>query len=308
MSQLNDSGGRPYDLGASEYLVYRVLVERREQDNHETGRTKFFKLACLTDRRLLEQEGLDVGFPRHWYKYGEVVEEHSIDSSVIFAPSANYQAGQAYYPANQVSEADFPLDEGIKNPIFKTANAVVQEHGKKNRKQLEKLQYREYASEEFIERYSDLRWHLSAESQTREGGQQSLDVFSDGPTRTEQLLDEMFLTYPEDEYEELYEHYLTWDDTMRMLVEEGAHPGRQLAFLEFFIEKLSQITLRFEYRRNVPEERLEAWREERPDQIEELDIKLESVRQRLIEQRPTSEIFYELSESYDRVILGAEGE
>lgn len=303
MPQSDDSDGSTYDLGGSEYLVYRVLMERREQDNQETGRTKFFKLSCLTDRRLIEQEDIDIGFPRHWYKYGEVVEEHSVDSSVIFAPSANHQKGQAYYPANQVGEADFSLDEDVKNAIFRTANAVVQEHGQKNRKQLEKLQYREYAYEEFIEKYSDLRWHLSAESQAREGGLQSLDAFNDGPSQTEQLLDEMFLTYPEDEYEELYEYFLTWDDTMRMLIEEDAHPGRQLAFLEFFIEKLSQITLRFKYRQNIPDERLESWREERPDQIKDLDTRLESVRQGLIDRRPTSEIFYELADSYDQVIL-----
>lgn len=308
MTQSDASDGSTYDLGASEYLVYRVLMERREQDNRETGRTKFFKLSCLTDRRLIEREGVDIGFPRHWYKYGEVVEEHSIDSSVIFAPSANHQGGQAYYPANQVGEADFSLNEDLKNAIFRTANTVVQEHGHKNREQLEKMQYRKYAYEEFIERYSDLRWHLSAESQARESGLQSLDAFNDKPSLTEQLLDEMFLTYPEDEYEDLYEYFLTWDDTMRMLIEEDAHPGRQLAFLEFFIEKLSQITLRFKYRHNVLEERLESWRRERPDQIGDLDKRLESVRQGLIDQRPTSEIFYELADSYDQVILTGAGE
>lgn len=299
----DDSESDAFDLGASEYLVYRVLMERREQDNKETGRTKFFKLACLTDRRLQEEEGMDIGFPRHWYKYGEVVEEHSVDQSVIFAPSANHQEGQAYYPANQVGETDFSLDEELKNAIFRTANAVVQEHGQKNRKQLEQYQYREYADEEFIKNYGDLRWHLSAESQAREGGQQSLDAFDDGPSQTERLLDEMFLTYPEEEYDELYEYFLTWDDTMRMLIEEDAHPGRQLAFLEFFIEKLSQITLRFRYKQHIPEERLESWQEERPSHIEELDTKLESVRQDLIDQRPTGEIFYQLADSYDETIL-----
>lgn len=308
MSHPDELGGSAYDLGAAEYLVYRVLMERREQDNQETGRTKFFKLACHTDRRLSEREDIDIGFPRHWYKYGEVVEEHSIDGSVIFAPSANHQEGQAYYPANQVGEADFTIDEDLKNAIFRTAKAVVQEHGQKNRKQLEQLQYREYAHEEFIEKYSDLRWHLSAESQAHEENQQSLDAFSDSPSQSKRLLDQMFRTYPEDEYEELYEYYLTWDDTMRMLIEAETHPGRQFEFLEFFIEKLSQITLRFKYRQNIPEERLESWQEERPGQIEDLDKRLESVRQGLIDQRPTSEIFYELAESYDQAILTEAGE
>ncbi|QLH76669.1 hypothetical protein HZS55_04840 [Halosimplex rubrum] len=303
MSDSDGSEGSEYNLGASEYLIYRVLMERREQDNQETGRTKFFKLSCLTDRKLIEEFEINIGFPRHWYKYGEVVEEHSINQSVIFSPSANHQQGQAYYPANQVSEADFDLEEDLKNAIFSAANSVVQEHGQKTRKQLEQLQYREYAHEGFIEKYSDLRWHLSAESQAREGGIQSLDAFMEGPSQTELFLDEMFLAYPEDEYDELYEYYLTWDDTMRMLVEEDSHPGRQLAFLEFFIEKLSQVTLRFKYRQNIPEDRLEDWRNERPSQIQELDTRLESVRQGLIDERPTSDIFYELAESYDEVIL-----
>ena len=308
MSQPDNSNNSTRDLGASEYLVYRVLMERREQDNQETGRTKFFKLSCLADRRLIERENIEIGFPRHWYKYGEVIEEHSIDSSVIFAPSANHQNGQAYYPANQVGEADFQVEEDLKNTIYRVANAVVEEHGQKNRSQLERYQYREYAYEEFIEKYSDLRWHLSAESQAREGGQQSLEILNDMPSQSEQILNEMFLTYPENEYGELYDYFLTWDDTMRMLIEEDTHPGRQLEFLEFFIEKLSQITLRFKYRQNIPEDRLQSWRDEKPEQVKELDAELESVRQRLIDQRPINEIFYELADSYDQVILTGAGE
>jgi len=302
-SNTDDSGGEAYSLGAPEYLVYRVLTERHEQDNRETGRTKFFKLACLTDHRLIEREDIDIEFPRHWYKYGEVLEEHSIDRSVIFSPSANPQSGQAYYPANQVGESDFAVEEDVKNAIFQAANAVVNQHGQKDREQLERLQYSEYAQEEFIEKYGRLRWDLAAQANAREGGQQPIGAFTDAPSTTEELLDEMLFAYPKEEYSDLYGQYLTWDDTMRMLIEESAHPGRQLEFLEFFIEKLSQIILRFKYRKDIPEERLESWREERPDQIEELNEELEGVRQGLIDERPTSEIFYELSESYDRAIL-----
>lgn len=293
----------PY-LGPAEYLLYRVLVERREQDNIETGRTKFFKLACLANARLQDEYDLDVELPWHWYKYGGVVEAHSYDRSIVFAPSANHQDGQAYYPAKEVEESDFDISDQTAEVIGEAARRTVEEYGTWDRDELEQLHYEEFAPNEFIRLYSELRWGLVAlildDGNFR---QRSISEFQIGDDHyLEQTLDEMLVAFPEVEYANIYEYYLAWDDTMRLLVEEDARPKVMHDFLEMFITRLSEITLRFVHRHNIPERRLEQWRGERPGKIEALDRSIQEVRTGLLEDRPSQHILQSVAEAYEATI------
>lgn len=293
----------PY-LGPAEYLLYRVLVERREQDNLETGRTKFFKLACLTDALLHDEYELDVKLPWHWYKYGGVVEAHSYDRSIVFAPSANHQDGQAYYPANEIEESDFDISEESADIIRESARLTVDEYGTWDRDDLEQLHYKRFAPNGFIQLYSDLRWGLVAlildDVNFR---QRSISEFQIGEDHyIEQHLDEMLVAFPDEDYEDTYEHYLAWDDTMRLLVEEDARPKAMHDFLEMFITRLSEITLRFVHRHNIPERRLKQWREERPEKVKKLHNSIQEVRIGLLEGRPSQNILQSVAEAYEETI------
>lgn len=302
----NTQGGESEELefGAPEYLGYRVLQERFNQDNSETGRTKFFKLCCLTNRELIQEYERDIGLPWHWDKYGGVIEEHSVNRGFFFAPSANHQEGQAYYPANEVSETDFGVNEDLQEDIFAAARTVVRRHGRKTRQELQEIQYQEYAPNDFIRTYSDLRWHLVSLS-LKQVGQQTLSDFprDDSPNYTEQRLNEMFRKFPEDEYEEIYEQYLTWDDTMRLMLEEDASTRELHDFFEVFVENLSKVCLRIVHRENIPNKRVNQWEEEIPDHIEKLQNQISEVRKALLEERSEYTVLNTVAEAYDETIL-----
>lgn len=304
MSEAGDDIG---ELGAPEYLVYRVLVDRDNQNNRETSRTRIHKLCCLADLRLREAYDRDIGLPRHWDLYGRVTEEHSINRNVIFAPNANTFGGQAYYPADQVGESDFDhLDESLRQDIFSAVRDTVKEHGHKTAEELQKFQYRNYAPNDFIRAYADLRWHLQALSlEQHEQRQSAFYDFEAEETKTdvEELLDEMLVNFPKEEYEIIYEPYLIWDDTMRLMGEQEARPREQLDFLEFFIQKISKIVLRFVHRENVPDHRIERWEEERQEHLEELRSHVEQVREQLLKDRPLSGVLESVSESYNETVL-----
>lgn len=251
-------------LGPPEYLVYRVLVERYDQDNKETGRTRTHKLSCLTDRHLAEEYDRHIQLPTHWYMYGRTIDEASISNDISFTPAANYFDGQAYYPADQVSDSDFEhLDEGVKDDIFNAAREVIDRYGKKSAEELEQIQYQEYAPNDFIRAYGELRSYIG-EALLSDTGQRSFDDYVPDSERTvfEAILDEMLVNFPKEEYE-LYEIYLVWDDTMRLLYKQGASPRELHNFFESLIQALSEAILRFKHRSHVPEERLRKWRENR---------------------------------------------
>lgn len=281
------------DLGPPEYLSYRTLRERRSQFGGETSRTQFHKLCCLADRYLKDELQRDIGFPKHWYKYGRMAHEGLISSAVTFTPQANHKPGQAYYPADRVSDGDFDhLDEDLKDDIFSAARRVVADHGDKTAQELEELQYTSDAPNEFVEAFGNLRWHLSARTIAQED-QSALDAFvtEERKTSMEDLLDDMLRDFPEDEYGEVYEEYLLWDDTFRLLYDQGASPRVLKEFLESFIDSLSKICLRFEDNSNIPDEEIESWEEEKTDEISNLKESIKRKRKLVVQERhPTDEL------------------
>ncbi len=295
--------GSDFDLGPPEYLVYRILWELRENTSGETGRTKFHKLCILADKKLKEEYDREIGLPQYWYKYGKTLAESEINDSVTFTPHSNHRRGYAYYPAEQVSESDFEhLDEALKDDIFEAAIEIVDEHGDKGYQELEKYQYENFPPYEFITAYGDFRWYLSSISLDRD--QKTFEYFIDPSEKStiEELLDEMLISFDEDEFAEIYDLYLDWDDTARLLNEEGASARELLDFTETFIEAIAKAVLRFKERSHISEARLEKWEEEKKEVLNDLEKKIQRRRQSALSGRSLSGELHDVSESYNKTI------
>lgn len=296
-------GESDFDLGPSEYLVYRVLWELRENTGGETGRTKFHKLCILADKKLNEEYDRDIGLPQYWYKYGKTLAESEIDGAVTFTPHSNHRRGYAYYPADQVSESDFDhLNEGLKDDIFEVAIEVVDEHGEKDYQELERYQYENFPPHEFVTAYGDFRWYLSSISIDR--NQKTIEHFTDPSqkSRIEELLDEMLVSFDEDEFGEIYDLYLDWDDTVRLLNEEGASARELLDFTETFIEAIAKAVLRFKDQSHISDSRLEKWEEEKEKVLSDLEKKIQRRRRSALSGRSPSGELRDVSDSYNETI------
>lgn len=296
-------GGSDFDFGPSEYLLYRVLWELRENTGGETGRTKFHKLCILADKKLNEEYDRDIGLPQYWYKYGKTLAESEIDGAVAFTPHSNHRRGFAYYPADQVSESDFDhLEEDLKDDIFEVAIEVVDEHGEKDYQELEKYQYENFPPHEFVTAYGNFRWYLSSISLDR--NQKTFENFTapSEKSRIEELLDEMLVSFDEDEFEEIYDLYLDWDDTVRLLNEEGASARELLDFTETFIEAIAKAVLRFKDQSYISESRLEEWEEEKGKVLNDLEKKIQRRRRSTLSDRSSSGELGDISDSYNETI------
>jgi len=295
-------------LGPREFLGYRILRERENQDDSPTSRSCFWKLCCLADRYLIEELDRDIGFPRHWYKYGEVGEPHSLNRDIINAPRARFWEGQELYSDRDIPATEFDITEGQKRDIVEAATQTVEKHGKKSANELKRYQYEKQAPNEFIETYSRLRVYLGVrEIENREQQQGVLPEFDEYANKDEDyveaLLDRLLTTYPRERYENIYRLYLRWDDTMRMLIENDAPISDQKAFLELFVERLSEITLRFEHNHAIPAGRIEDWEEERQGKIETLNEDVEEVRQEYLSQRSQSGELEAVADLFDDEII-----
>ena len=292
-----------FDLGPPEYLCYRILWELRENTGGETGRTKFHKLCILADKKLHDEYDRDIGLPQYWYKYGKTLAESEIDDAVTFTPHSNHRRGYAYYPADQVSESDFDrLDEDLKDDIFQVAIEVVDEHGDKDYQKLEKYQYENFPPHEFVTAYGNFRWYLSSISTDRD--QKTIEYFTDPSEKStiEELLDEMLVSFDEDEFREIYGLYLDWDDTIRLLNEEGASARELLDFTETFIEAIAKAVLRFKDRSHISEDRLKEWENEKEKVLNDLEKKIQRRRESALSIRSLSGELRNVSDSYNETI------
>lgn len=290
------------DLGPQEYLGYRLIVKIKERTQRQISRSKFLKLNCVADRFLRDELNTDIGLPRYWYKYGEILDEQSINGEFYHAPSARGYSGQQYLTSREYEDEEFDVNEQTRNNIDDAVEWTALRFAKRNAEQIKNYQYQVQSPKEFIRAYSELRERLDV-SNIEE--QAVLAEFDSTRGEHEQLaldlLDEMLLTYPKNEYDTIYDLYLRWDDTARLLVEASDFDELN-EFLDEFIEALSKAELRFEHCNHIPEDRMDRWREERGDAVNDFDQSLIERRRELLRKRDPSGELDKVAEEYNETV------
>lgn len=275
------------EFGEPEYLCYRLLSELETAAPSATSRSKFHKLSCLTDRYLQTKFDHDVGLPRYWYVYGEVIDEQSLDGDVYLAPSANHWPGRRYLPAEDVSEWHFAVPDDRKAVVDRGVEWAVRTFGRSNAEAVGKHLYREHIPNEFVRTYHRLRERLERVDLDE---QATLGDFGATERSTREFvadsLDRMVETYPRADYPEAYELFVEWHDTVELLVDaDDPDYDAVEAFLDSLITMLSKVELRFHHRQHIPDERIRAWEDERLDAKETFASTLTEKRRQLLDER-----------------------
>ncbi|RXK47784.1 hypothetical protein [Halorientalis pallida] len=292
------------EFGEPEFLGWLLLKRLKEQSDNQISRSKFLKLCCITDRHLAESHEYEVGLPRYWYMYGELANEHEFSGRFYNAPLAIGWDGQQYIPKELPVEA-FEVSEAGLEVIPDAVDWTVREFGRKNVEEIKQHQYEEYAENEFIRQYSELRWLLSTIDL---GKQERLQNYGSGGESNEEYLkrqlDEMMAAYPgnEERYDEMKSLYFRWDDTVRLMVDQSTEYSRIAEFLDDFILVLSKEVLRFVYNQNISEERLLDWEEDAAEEREEFTATLRDVRSELLQERSRSTELDRVSDAYSQTI------
>lgn len=274
------------DFGRSEYLCYRLLVELDDASASAISGSKFHKLSCLTDRYLGSELGHDVGFPRYWYVYGEVVDEQTLDGDFYIAPSAKYWSGRRYLPAEDVSDWHFAVPDEQKSAIEDAVDWAVGKFADANAEGVKKYLYHHHIPNEFVRTYSDLRAQLKRVNLDEQYTLGDFEVTSQS-TRgfVVESLERMVETYPRKDYPEAYELFVEWYDTVELLLEDDDPDYSTIEeFLDSFITMLAKVELRFHHRQHIPDERIKQWEDERLDAKETFASKLTQKRRELLDE------------------------
>lgn len=282
----SESAASEPTYGRSEYLCYRLLVGLERSRCSAVSRSKFHKLSCITDRYLLSELGHDVGFPRYWYIYGEVMDEQSIARGFYRAPAAKFWAGQQYVPADDVADWEFAVPEAEKDRIDEAVRWTVNRFEQWSAADIQRYQYREFVPNQFIRAYSTLRAQLQDVDLDT---QYTLGDFSATPRSTEEFvedcLDEMVRSYPREDYPEMYDLFLRWDETVRLLLDGTPNYRGIEELLESFVRTLSKVELRFHHRQNIADARIREWENDRLEVKSEFRSRLAAKHEELLAAR-----------------------
>lgn len=287
-------------MGPAEYLGHQLLLDLQESKGH-VPKSVFFKTWCIGARYLEDEHGFDVKLPRYWFRYGELVDQESINEQFYFRRSTSW--GQKCAPVYDIDRDEFKLPDGGQRLIDNAVKWVINRFGKRDSAFVRQHQYTVYSPNQFIRTYSELRDYLDYTNLEEQAPLTRYPDYESNQEIVEHLLDEMLVTYPEDGFSEMYDLYLRWDDTARMMLAQGPNFTEFRNFLEDFIEALSESVIRIEYNSSIPEERLEDWERRKRRVIQDYRENLNRDRADLLRTDQSSGVLEQVSESYDEAVL-----
>ncbi len=287
------------EFGEPEFLGWYLLRRLKQQSDDQISRSKFLKLCCIADRRLLEAHDYGPVMPRYWYMYGELANEHEFTGDFYNAPQAIGWDGQQYLP-KELRLEDFDISDEALGLISRAVRWTVRNFGRSNVEEIKQHQYEECAENEFIQEYSELRWLLN----TIDLGKQQRLAGESNEEYLRESLDAMVEAYPSEEerYDEIEPLYLRWDDTVRLMLDQSKEYSRIAEFLDDFIEVLSKNVLRFNYQHNISDERLSEWEEDAAEARSEFASQIRDDRRELLGDRSRSTELDAVSDSYSDTI------
>ncbi|MFB6163139.1 MAG: hypothetical protein ABEJ86_06870 [Halococcoides sp.] len=295
------------DLGAVEYLGHQLLMGHQEQRGL-VPKTVFHKLWCISARHLEDNHETEIGLPRYWNKYGEMVDEQSVNDEFYSAPSAPW-GGQAYKPDWQLDSDDFDISTEERKLVDRTVKWTLNRFKRRKSRYLEAYQYQTYSPNDFIRAYSELREHLqymdldSQQVLTQLTFRPEFEAESNDELLTS-YLDELVITYPENDeaFSAFQPLFLRWDDTARLLLERDRPYDELETILDEFVDALSKAVLQVKYNDSVPDERLSRWRENAEDARASFERYLDEFRTDLLVSREQSGVLDSVSETYDDTV------
>lgn len=275
-------------LDRRDYLCYALLeeLESRQPDGRSITRTQFLKLACIADRKLTNVHNIDLELPRYWYKYGEILNTQLINDG-LYNENQGEWGGIKIQRAPGTSTDDFDIESSIRTTIREVTRSLAHDFATAESEHIKQHQYENYAPNEFIQSFDQFRDHLKNQ-RIEDHSLSDFETVNQSPSETAtDFLDEVFLQYPADQYSEMYNLFLRWEDTTRMLLDDQhLEEAKQLA--QNFWEAISKVELRIHHEQHTPREQKMRWIDDREQTMQTFEDQLNNVREKVLSKQQPS--------------------
>lgn len=293
------------NFGAQEYLCYELLkqLDGQQRDGRRITRTQFLKLTCIADRTLQDEYGRDIELPRYWYQYGEILNETPLTSGVYNTTPAPW-GGKQVQQAPGISSEHFDVPTEVRDNIYTVTRRLARRFANVESEKLKQYQYEQYVPSEFIREFDEFRAYLTGTDQHNA----KLTSFASDRTATSreadalELLDHLVVSYPKGTYDEMYDLFLRWEDTTRLLLEQERSFGEVHGLLEDFWETFSRVELKLTHEQYTPAEQKARWLRDRDEEKDTFRSTLRELREQALERRGSSGTLESVSEAYAETV------
>jgi len=238
-----------------DFTVYHLLHEFDPENKGFMPRARFYKALYLLDDRLKKRK-IDIALPWCWYKFGPQVQERFITSSVFRLSASSPDLNEKY----KVYFGKEPRTKGL--PEKETA-AIMNEIRKMNKEHLstDKMVELVYAKapRKMLRTFKELEDHFKNEILG------SKEISQENLTKIVNFLDDIQRNYRKDEFAEMFEEYLRFDEALRMTLDNFPSRLKDINELLMKFRELIATKASLLFNENLPED----WIKERQAGLEE---------------------------------------
>jgi len=231
-------GQSEYD--AADYLSYRLLERllSAQHDGRDVVKTQFWKLPCIADRHLKDELSVDVGLPRYWYQYGEILNVNAVSDGLFMEKEDTDWDGTRMVLSPGVDDSQFEIDDEERKSVDRAVHKVVSDFANEDSEVVKQYQYKKYSPTEFIQIFDEFRQQLEVEEPST-----TLSDFDAGGETPSQvalnILGDVYETYPKEVYDDGYSLFLRWEEYCSY--DSGGRRLRNCAFTYWvFLEGIQQ--------------------------------------------------------------------
>lgn len=261
-----------------EYTIDTLLNTFNPDRKPIMKKAHFFKMMDIVDTRLLKQK-IDIRYPSYWYRYGSVTDFAYLDQVIPKGFSGRYFDGEhIFFPSShrRIYNID-PHKQTIINSAIKLT--------------CEKYRYQS----DYGKQLKKDSYELNSPYKFNTTFQEYIEIVSN-PTQStlfpkeeilELLLNKLLEEFPEEDFPELLDINLAWDDTTRLVLDDFNESKYQsLKILMNLFWGVYSKGIRSIYNKYFPADYVINWKLEYEKSISIVEQKIEELRKEiLIEQK-----------------------
>lgn len=264
-----------------EYSIDSLLKAFNPERKPVLKNYHFSKLMNLLDTRLKKQ-GIDIELPGYWYKYGFYIEPRFLDITLPRKFTEFYTLDDVVVPPLHIKK-DHELEEGIKYKIDSTIRDLWKKYGFKRK-------YGEKAKKDSYESNSPYKFNTIFQDYIEFVNRKETGFVS----RNDQLgpvLDDLLNNFPDEIFPELFDMYLEWDDTTRLIL-DCVPSKKQYSLTIELRDKFWDVFsngVRIRHHQNIPDESIvDGWKQKYEESIPVFHRELENIREEILSDHYSS--------------------
>jgi len=258
-----------------EYTIDTLLKTFNPDRKPIMKKAHFYKMMDLLDARLRNRE-IDIKYPSYWYRYGSVTDFTYLDQVIPKGFSGRYFDGEnILYPL--MHRRTYNVDPQKQVIINSTIESLCNQYRFKS----------DYGK--LLKRDS---YELNSPYQFNTTFQDYIEIV-DNPCQStlfpkeeilESLLNKLLEEFPEDDFPELLDINLLWDDTTRLVLDY--YPGESkndcLKYLMYLFWSVYSKGIRSIFNKYFPADYVLNWKEEYEAFLSEAEKSIEEVRKKIL--------------------------